>query len=148
MKRTLLKIATIGAIAAGMAFAQTTTPAPAQTQKAMGIKARIQRRLIQALNLTDAQKQQAKQIRQTTKQQAQPLAQQLREQRQALNAAVQAGDTAKIPTLSASVGSLQGQVLAIRATGQAQFIAILTPEQKAKAAEFRQKARQVLGGKG
>jgi hypothetical protein len=46
------------------------------------------------------------------------------------------------------MGSLQGQVLAIRSAGMAQFYALLTPDQKTKAADFQQKAREVLGAKG
>jgi Spy/CpxP family protein refolding chaperone len=144
------KLIAICAMAAGMAFAQTTTsttttatPAPGQ-----GLKARLQKGLIKALDLTDAQKQQAKTILQATKQQAQPLAQQLKAGRQALSEAVQAGDTARIQQVAAEVGNLQGQVLAIRSAGMAKFLAILTPDQKAKALEFRQKVQQVLGARG
>jgi Spy/CpxP family protein refolding chaperone len=148
MKRHLLNLVAIGAMAAGMAFAQTTTPAPAAAGKAPAIKAQVRRRLLKALNLTDAQKQQAKAIHQATKTQAQPLALQLKQERQSLNAAVQAGDTAHVQQISAAMGQLQGQVLAIRSAGRVQFLAVLTPEQKAKEAEFRQKVKQVLGSKG
>lgn len=147
MKRYLTIFAAIGVVAVTLAVAQTTTattPAPARA----GLRARVQHRMMKALNLTDAQKQQAKTIRQNTRQQAQPLAQQLKTDRQALNAAVQAGDSAKIQQLSAQVGTLQGQVLAIRAGGRAQFYALLTPDQKTKAADFQQKAKQLLGAKG
>ena len=152
MKRNLMTIFAVGAFAAGMAFAQTaTTPTaadPSAPAKAASFKARLQRRMMQALNLTADQKSQAKAIRQTTKQQAQPLAQQLKQQRQALTAAVEAGDSSKIQQLSTQVGTLQGQVLAVRSAGMAQFYALLTPDQKAKAADFRQKAQQLLGAKG
>ena len=112
------------------------------------MKARINKRMLKALNLTDAQKAQAKTIRQATQTQAKPLADQLKTQRQALNAAVQAGDTTRIQQASLEVGNLQGHVLAVRAGGRAQFLAILTPDQKAKMADFRAKAKEVLGGKG
>lgn len=148
MKRHLMKLIAIGAMAAGMALAQTTTPAPAAAGKAPALKVRVQRRLMKILNLTDAQKQQAKAIQQATKQQAQPLAQQLKQERQSLNGAIQAGDKAQIQQISAAMGQLQGQVLAVRSAGRAQFLALLTPDQKAKAAEFRQKVKQVLGAKG
>ena len=149
MKRHFMKLVALGAMAAAMAFTQTTTTtATPAAGKAPGLKAQLQRRLIKALDLTDAQKQQAKTILQATKQQAQPLVQQLKPARQALNAAVQAGDTTKIQQLALEVGNLQGQVLAVRSAGMAQFYALLTPDQKSKAAAFRQKAQEVLGGKG
>lgn len=149
MNKQLTKLAAIGAMAVSMAFAQTTptTNAPAHTGKAGPFRARVQRRMVKALNLTDAQKQQAKTIMQSTRQQAQPVRQQLKQERQALNAAVQAGDSAKIQQISGQVGTLNGQMLAIRANGRAQFFAMLTPDQKAKAAEFRQKVKQVMGGR-
>ena len=148
MKQNLMKLAAIGAMAAGMAFAQTSTPPAATGRGPAAMKGRVQKRMMKVLNLTDAQKQQAKTIREATKQQAQPVAQQLKQERQSLNAAIQAGDSAKIQQISATVGNLQGQVLAIRSGGRAQFFALLTPDQKAKAADFRQKVKQVLGGKG
>ena len=146
MKRHVAILAAIGAMAAAMAIAQTSTTAAAAPPATL--KARLQRRLMNALDLTAAQKQQAKTILQATRQQAQPLAQQIKQDRQSLTAAIQAGDTAKIQQLSTAMGSLQGQVLAIRSAGMAQFYALLPPDQKTKAADFQQKAREVLGAKG
>jgi len=119
-----------------MALAQTaptalTAPAPA--------RAHARREMLQSLNLTAAQKQQARTIMQNTHQQVQPLAQQLRQDRQSLRAAVQAGDTAQIQQLSAAMGNLHGQMLGLRSSGRAQFFALLTPDQKARAAQFEPK---------
>ena len=146
MKRYLVTLTAIGAMAAALAIAQTTstTTAPA----APVLRAHLQKQLIKALDLTAAQKQQARTILQATRQQVQPLAAQLKQDRQTLSAAIQAGDTAKIPQISTAMGILQGQVLAIRSAGKAQFYALLTPDQKSKAVEFEQKAREVLGAKG
>jgi Spy/CpxP family protein refolding chaperone len=142
MKRYLVIFTALGAMAAGMALAQTSAPSPAAP------KARLTKNLIQALDLSAAQKQQGKTILQNTRQQTQPLAQQLKADRQSLSAAVQSGDSAQIQQLSTAMGTLHGQVLAIRSAGKAQFYALLTPDQKAKAAAFEQKAHEVLGGKG
>ena len=143
MRRYLITATIFGAMAT-MAIAQTPAPAPA----AAPVHARVRRQLMKELALTPEQKQQAKTIMQNTRQQAQPLAQQLHQNRQALSAAVQAGDSAKIQQLSNTMGTLEGQVLAIRSAGRAQFFALLTPDQKAKAAAFQQKAHEVLGRKG
>jgi Spy/CpxP family protein refolding chaperone len=145
MKRYLIAATIFGAMAT-MAIAQT--PAPSAAPAAAPVHARVRRQMMRELALTPEQKQQAKTILQNTRQQAQPLAQQLHQNRQALTAAVQAGDSAKIQQLSNTMGSLEGQVLAIRSAGRAQFFALLTPDQKAKAAAFRQKAHEVLGRKG
>ena len=69
----------------------------------------------------------------------QPLAQQLQQERQSLKAAVQAGDNAQIQQLSTAMGALHGQMLAARSAGMAQFYALLTPDQKAKAAQLEPK---------
>ena len=153
--RQLSTLLTIGALAAAMAFGQAPAQRPgAALRQAMqarlqgNMKGQIQGRMLRALNLTDAQKEQAKAIRQATREQAKPLADQLKTQRQALQAAVQAGDTTKIQQVALEVGNLQGHVLAVRAAGQAKFLAILTPEQKAKMADFRAKVKEVTGRKG
>jgi Spy/CpxP family protein refolding chaperone len=68
--------------------------------------------------------------------------QQLKANRQALSAAVKANDVAQIHSLSAQQGHLQGQLLGIRTEAQAKVYALLTPEQKAKADQMREKVRE------
>jgi len=99
-------------------------------------KAHSRKEMLQSLDLTAAQKQQARSIFRSTRQTMQPLAQQLRQDRQSLKAAVQAGDSAQIQQLSTVMGTLHGQMLGARSAGMAQFYALLTPDQKAKAAQF------------
>ncbi len=148
MKRSFLKIAAAAALAGGMALAQTTAPAPApapqpgQAKTAIRPRMRIRQRILQALNLTDAQKQQAKSIFQQARQNAQPIRQQLKQNRQALAAAVKANDTAQIQSLSTQQGNLRGQALAIRSEAMAKFYSTLTPEQRAKADQIHQQIRE------
>ena len=52
--------------------------------------------------------------------------------RTSLNAAVKANDAAAIDRLSAQLGSLHGQSLAIHSKAEAAFYALLTADQKAK----------------
>ena len=99
---------------------------------------------MQALNLTDAQKQQAKTIFQQAHQNAQPIAAQLQQNRDALAAAVKANQTAQIQALATAQGNLRGQVLTIRAGALAQFYQILTPDQRTKADQVQQRIRQRL----
>lgn len=139
----LVKFATVAAMAAGMALAQAPT-APAQpnnSQARVGMRKAIRQRMMQALNLTDAQKQQAKSIFQQARQSAQPLRAQLKQNRAALTAAVKADDVAQIHTLSAQRGTLEGQLLGIRSEAQAKFYSSLTPEQKAKADQMREQIK-------
>src|SRR5690242_6901007 len=145
--KNVMKFATVAAMAAGMAFAQTT-PAPAQPGQqgrqghAWAGRRAMRGRMMQALNLTDAQKQQAKSIFQQARQTAKPISDQLKQNREALAAAVKANDTAQIHTLTAQQGNLRGQMLEIRSDAMAKFYTILTPDQKAKADQLREQAKQ------
>ncbi len=93
------------------------------------------------LGLTEAQKADAKAIRQAARDQSRPIRQQLRANRQALGAAVQAGDTVQIDTLAAEHGQLQGQLVAIGAKTRVEFFNVLTPEQQQKWTSFQEKQK-------
>ncbi len=143
MKKNIVRFVTAAALAAGMAMAQAPA-APAQPGAARPWAARkgaMRHRMMQALNLTDAQKQQAKTIFQQAKQNAQPLAQQLKQNRQALADAVKANNVAQIHSLALQQGNLKGQVLGIRSEAMAKFYTILTPDQKAKADQLHQQRK-------
>src|SRR5437868_15329822 len=92
MKHSLLNIAGVAALAAGMAFAQAP---PAQTPPTQsGNAARhlaMRNRFAANLNLTDAQKQQARDIFSQSRQASQAVRDQIQQNRQALAAAVKAG---------------------------------------------------------
>ena len=90
------------------------------------------------LNLTDAQKTQAKSVFQGARQSAEPVRQQLMETRKSLRAAIKANDTAQIQQLSATEGKEIGQLTAIRGSAFAKVYQTLTPEQKQKADALEQ----------
>jgi len=148
MKKSLLKYAAIPALAAGLVFAQVPATNPpsgaANTHQGRRAFRRNHRaRIAQELNLTDAQKQQARTIFQQACQSAQPVRQQLKQNRQALTAAAKAGNSdADIQKLSTEQGSLLGQLVAIRTESASQFYQMLTPEQRAKADQMHQQFRQ------
>lgn len=146
MKSNLMRFAAVAALAAGMSFAQQATPAPqpAPARPMAGARARIRNRMMQNLNLTDAQKQQAKAIFQQARQTAQPIRQQLKQNREAMATAVKANDSAQIQSLAATQGTLRGQVMAIRAQSLAKFYSTLTPDQRAKADQMHEQFRQRL----
>jgi Spy/CpxP family protein refolding chaperone len=137
-------------MAAGMAFAQATPAAPApgtQSSTSQGAHRNFARqrraRFERQLNLTDAQKAQAKTIFSQARETAKPVREELRTNRQALRAAVKADNSSEIQKLSAVRGNLMGKMMAIHTEAAAKFYQVLTPEQRAKAdqlhAQFRQR---------
>jgi Spy/CpxP family protein refolding chaperone len=146
MKKQAIKLAMAGALAAGLALAQTPASAPqaapAGTAGAKTVRGALRHRMVKALGLTDAQKQQAKAIFQETKTANQPIRVQLQQNRQALAAAVKANDIGQIRQLAQAQGTLRGQMMAARSEGMAKFYATLTPDQKAKAEQSLQNFRQ------
>ena len=142
MKRNLIQLATVAALAAGMAMAQPPAGAPAPGTTPRPFRAAMRQRAMQALNLTDTQKQQAKAIFQQARTTNQPLRQQLQQNRQAMLQAIKSDDEATIQQLSKTQGALTSQILANRNVAAAQFYKILTPEQRAKADQMHQNMRQ------
>jgi Spy/CpxP family protein refolding chaperone len=98
--------------------------------------------MMEALNLTTTQKQQANTIFSDARQKAQPIREDMRQNREALDAAVKANNTSQIESLSSQWGILQGKAQAIRSTAMAKFYAILTPEQRIKADQIQSQMRQ------
>lgn len=142
-----MRFAVVAALATGMALAQTpsTTPQPGNGKAAMGPRAKVRRRVVQALNLTGEQKQQAQTIFQQARQSARPLAQELKQNRQALQAAVKAGNgDNEILQLSVSRGHILGQMTAVRTQALAKFYNNLTPDQRARAGEMHLKIQQAI----
>jgi len=141
MKRQMMKFATVTALATGMAFAQA--PPPNLQGGLHNFVRQRMARTAQLLNLTDAQKQQAKIIFQQARQSAQPLREQLQQNRQALTEAAKAGNgNAVIQQLATRQGNLLGQMVALRTEAFAKFYAILTPEQRAQADQLQQQFQQ------
>ena len=144
MKTRLMKFAAAAALATGMVFAQTPSPSPTPQAGRHHFLQQHMARIAQQLNLTDAQKEQAKAIFQQTRQTAQPVRQQLKQNRQALAAAVKAANDPQIQNLSQMQGNLMGQMVAIRSQAAAKFYALLTPDQRTKADQLRQQFQQRL----
>jgi Spy/CpxP family protein refolding chaperone len=114
-------------------FAQAPQQAPAQAQGRHKMA-----RMATYLNLTSAQRAQARSIFREAHQSAMPVRQQLRETRQSLQAAIKSGNSDQIKQLAATEGNEKGELAAIRASAFAKLYPTLTPEQQQKLAEFRQ----------
>jgi Spy/CpxP family protein refolding chaperone len=91
------------------------------------------------LELTDDQKAKVKEITEASRTNIQPLAQQLRDGHQKLEALGTDGsfDQAKVEALAAEQSALMGKMIVEKERTKAQIFAILTDEQKAKAAELK-----------
>jgi len=147
MNRCFMRFSAVAALAAGTVFAQasSTTAQPGSGNAAVRPRAVVLRRIAQALNLTDAQKQQAQAIIQQARQTVQPLGQQSKQNRQALLAAIKAGNSdVEIHQLALTQGNLAGQLVAARTEALAKLYSMLTPEQRAKADLMRQQVRQMI----
>jgi Spy/CpxP family protein refolding chaperone len=124
--KPIVKFITFGAICAGLALAQHTPPNPATM-----VQYRVQH-LTKVLTLTTAQQTQATTIFTTAETANQAVMASLKENRTSLNAAIKGNDTGAISTLTAQIGTFEGQMTANNATADAAFYAILTPAQQAK----------------
>ncbi len=149
MRFQWFKFVAVPALAAGMAFSQTS-PAPENPGARMAHRQFGHKRAMWAgrmahfLGLTDAQKEQAKSIMREAAQSAKPLRDQLRQERQQLRAAAKANDTQQIQALSTTQGQIFGQLAAIRTTAFAKvYNTVLTPEQRTKADQLPQHMRQM-----
>jgi len=141
MKRNLIQTVIVGAMAAGMMLAQAPAT-PAQPPAARMHRFAPRQHMMQQLNLTAAQKEQAKSIWSATRQSTQAVREQLRTNREALATAVRNDNQGQIQKLAAAQGQLRGQLLAARSESMAKFYQILTPAQKAKIHQMHQAFRE------
>jgi Spy/CpxP family protein refolding chaperone len=130
------------ALAAGVLVAQTAQGGLGQGK--LGPNANLRQRMMKNLNLTDAQKAQAKTIFQAAKTAAAPVRTQLQENRKALAAAIKSNSAPQIQAAAKAAGALQAQLIEIRSTAMAAVYAILTPDQQAKLDQMQAKIRQLL----
>ena len=139
MKKTLIRLAGLGALAGTLMFAQSTAPNAADHAHRRG---QFMQRVASQLNLTPDQQAQAKQIMASARQEAAPLRQQLKQNHEALAAAIKSGNDAQIDEITKANAPVMAQLAAIRAHSSAKFYAMLTPEQKAKSDAMRQSFHQ------
>jgi Spy/CpxP family protein refolding chaperone len=142
MKQNWMKLALAAALATGLTVAQTATPQPGERQgeKRRGPRGGMLERMASHLNLTEAQREQAKAAFQDAREQSQPVMEQLRTTRQELADAVKSGKTeVEIDMIARRQGELMGQLAGIQSKAMAKVYATLTPEQREKANELRER---------
>jgi len=91
-----------------------------------------QRAIIEFLALSEAQSDQLKALRDSMKTTIEPLREQQRANREAMQAALEAGDTAKAGEIAMAGHNVRQQIKAAHDSFQTSFAALLTPEQKEK----------------
>jgi Spy/CpxP family protein refolding chaperone len=96
-------------------------------------------RMAKALDLTDAQKEQVKAILETEKANVAPLRKKLAETREKIRLAVETTpfDEAAVRSLAASQNETRTEMTVARARTESRIFALLSPEQKERAKEFR-----------
>jgi Spy/CpxP family protein refolding chaperone len=99
--------------------------------------------IAQKLNLTDAQKTQLRQLRETTRQQNQQLFADARARRRELRSLTKADDP-RASEIKAQLEALRPQLEAARQQQHAAFVNILTPEQRTQLEQWKTQRQQKL----
>jgi protein CpxP len=109
-------------------------------------------RMAEKLNLSDAQKQQIKDIRQSSKEQNKAFFESFHATMKQFHEAKKADDTAKVESLRGTMEAQRTQMQAIRKAERDRILAILTPDQRAKfeamKAEREQRMNEKRGERG
>lgn len=99
------------------------------------------------LNLTDAQKQQIRDLQQSFRDANEPLFTQARDTHRQLREARQAGDNERVTALQAQAKSQRAQLQQLRAQQKERILALLTPEQRAQWEALKAERESRRGGK-
>ncbi len=102
--------------------------------------------MLRGLDLTDAQKAQIKAIHEATFESAKSLRDQMKANRDQLKTATEGGafNESQVQAIAQQQGALHAQMIVAREKVKSQVFAILTVEQKAKAAEMKAKFEQKM----
>ena len=144
MKRTMALVTTL--LLATTLFAQQPQPQrpPGQPQPGPGpnqgppVELLSPPQMAIFLNLSDGQKASLQQIREAAQATVKPLAEQARANQEAIDAAVKAGDAAKAGQLLVANYAIGQQIKAALDAAKTASDAVLTAEQKAKLAIYRE----------
>jgi Spy/CpxP family protein refolding chaperone len=127
LKKTVFGLVAASVITTGVLFAQGFGPRAGHMDKKLEFAASY-------LDLTESQKQQAKQIVSDAMQSATPVLTELKSGHESMVSAVKAAKPdSELQRIAAAQGQLVGQLSFIHSKAWAQFWTILTPAQKAKA---------------
>lgn len=107
-------------------------------------------RAFSQLDLTDAQKAQMKQIRESQRESLQPLKQELRAKRQEIRTATASGtfDEALVRQKLAEIAPIEAKLMAEQFRAHQQMLSVLTPEQRTKLEQMREQFKSKRGERG
>lgn len=153
MKKLLVAILSIILVAMGamFIFAQDGTTGGKDGKRGFGKRGHFGKRfgghggmMFRGLDLTDEQKAQMKAIRQASKETVKPIREQMKANRQKLQTLSESGtfDQTQVQAIAAQQGNLSAQMIVEKEKVKVQMLNILTPEQKAKAAEMKAQFQQ------
>jgi len=134
MKKIFTAVA-VAALSATMAFAVVDENGGGKAWGGHGHRGHrgmMSAHLAKKLNLTDAQKEQWKAMHKTFREQNKSFFDAARQTHLDFRAAKQAGDQAKMDALKSTLQSQRAQFKQLHEAEEAQFVTILTPEQKAQ----------------
>lgn len=145
MKKIITAIIAIALVAIGtiFIFAQNGGEGKGKFKRGFGHRGGFER-LAKKLNLTDEQKEQVKQIRETSKAKIQPLKENMKSIHQQMNAATADGqfDEAQVQALATQQANIMAQMIVEKERTKSQFFAILTPEQQAQAKQLKEQMKE------
>ena len=150
MKKLSVFILSIVLVAMGAIFIVAQTADKLEGKRGFGKKGFGKRggygMMFRGIDLSQEQKAQMKQIRQSSKETLKPIREQMKVNRQKLAELSADGnfDQAQVQAIAAQQGSLSAQMIVERERIKAQIFQILTPEQKAKAAEMKAQRQQKM----
>ena len=141
MKKTIVGILAVAVLVGGAIFVVAQRTANKGTGEFGGRRGgpHMGMMFLRGLDLTDEQKAKVKEITESSRTTIEPIAQLLRDGRLKLEALGTDGsfDQAKVEALAAEQSALMGKMIVEKEKTKAQIFAILTDEQKAKAAELK-----------
>ena len=138
-RNKVLALAAVATLGAGLLFAQGAFNRGERRQRLLNFVADY-------LDLTAAQRTQAKSVLEAERQEVQPIVEQLRQGHENMRAAIKAGKSdADLESIAAAQGKLVGELAGIHAKAVAKIYATLTPEQKAKADTLHDHVRDMIG---
>lgn len=150
MKKLITAIIAIVLVAMGAMFILAQTAEKPEGKRGFGKKGFGKRgghaMMFRGLDLTEEQKAQMKQIRQTSKATIKPIREQMKANRQKLAELSANGNfnAAQVQEIATQQGSLSAQMIVEKERVKSQIFQILTPEQKAKAAEMQVQRKQKM----
>ncbi len=150
MKKVIFGILAVAVLVAGVVFVVAQKRAHSG-EKGFGFgpgQGHMAGMMLRGLNLTDDQKAKVKGIFETSHASVEPVMASMKENRQKMTAATANGafDQAQIEAIATEQGNLMAKMIVERERAKSQVFAILTDEQKAKAAEMRQKFEEHMKG--